>query len=70
MESGQIWSKRNRDSATELIERAMHAREVALRQWIDALRYARASGMTLDAIADLCGLTRQRVWQILKEQDS
>jgi len=48
--------------ARQADEKATEAR----RQLWDAMRAARADGMTLQEIADIAGLSRQRVMEILR----
>lgn len=56
------------------VRRATHKREQAYGEYLDAIRAARATGHTLQEIADASGLTRQGVRYLLhpdprKEQE-
>lgn len=51
----------------DAVARTMAARLDADSDFTEAVVAARAAGHTLEAIGDACGLTRQRIQQIVKD---
>ena len=56
-------------SLEEVTEQARGAVETSRAELHQAMRQARQAGHTLQQIADAAGVTRQRVWQIVNEND-
>lgn len=63
------WSESFRILNRQIIEAYEDYRD-AINARTKLIEYARQQGMTLDAIADMAGITKQRIHQLLQSKDS